>query len=345
VGAGGAVPPSTGDRELALELARLAGHRCRRVAAATVHLDAADPVRMAFIRADARTLFEVGSITKAMTGMLLADAIERTELTMTSTVGQLAPSLMGSAVATVTVQELCTHTSGLPRLPNNPRTVVRVAQFGLLGLDPYRGITASQVVAIAGRQKLRHRGRPAYSNLGAALLGQLLAERAGADFGVLLQQRIFTPVGMHGAGVATMQQKAAPGWSDAGLPRQPWVLDGYAPAGGVIATIGDLASLAVALLGQTAPGCLSTAAIPGVLSTRPDRRSGMFWIIDPLPAGGSITWHNGATGGYSSFFALFTDARQAVVVLANISRAGDQERIALGLVSSGDGSLRKMRRK
>jgi CubicO group peptidase (beta-lactamase class C family) len=329
----------TGDRELALELARLAGHRCRRVAAATVHLDAAVPVRMAFIGADARTLFEVGSITKAMTGMLLADAIERTELTITSTVGELAPSLAGSAVAAVTVQELCTHTSGLPRLPTNPRMVVRTAKFAMLGLDPYRGITASQVVAITGRQNLRHRGRRTYSNLGAALLGQLLAERGGVDFGVLLQQRIFTPVGMHGASVATMRHKATPGWSDTGLPRQPWVMHGYAPAGGVIATIGDLAKLAVALLGQTAPGYLSTAAIPGVLSARPNRRSGMFWIIDPLPTGGSMTWHNGATGGYSSFFALFPDTRQAVVVLANISRGADQERIALGLASQGDNSL------
>jgi CubicO group peptidase (beta-lactamase class C family) len=136
-----------------------------------------------------------------------------------------------------------------------------------------------------------------------------------------------------------MQRKAAPGWSDAGLPRQPWVMDGYAPAGGVIATIGDLARLAVGLLGQTAPGYLSTAAIPGVLSTRPDRRSGMFWVIDPLPAGGSMTWHNGATGGYSSFFALFPDTRQAVVVLANISRGADQQRIALGLASRGDSPL------
>jgi CubicO group peptidase (beta-lactamase class C family) len=203
----------TGDQELAPELTRLAGPRCRRVAAATVHLDAAVPVRTAFIRADAGTLFEVGSITKPMTGMLLADAIERTELTMTSTVGQLVPSLAGSAVATVTVQELCTHTSGLPRLPASPRMAVRVARFGLLGLDPYRGITASQVIAVTGRQNLQHRGQRTYSNLGAALLGQLLAERAGVDYGVLLQQRIFMPVGMHGARVATIQQKAAPGWS------------------------------------------------------------------------------------------------------------------------------------
>lgn len=287
---------------------------------------------MAFIRADAGTRFEVGSITKVMTGMLLADAIERGELTIASTVGQLAPSLAESAVASVTAQELCTHTSGLPRLPGNPRTMVRLAQFVMLGLDPYRCITASQVLAMAGREELRYRGRSAYSNLGAALLGQLLAKRAGADFGTLLHQRIFAPVGMRSARIATLQQKAAPGWSGAGLPRQPWVQDGYAPAGGVIATVADLARLAVALLSQTAPGWRSMAAVPGVLTNRPDRRSGMFWVISSLPDGGSMTWHNGATGGYSACLALFPDSHRAVVVLANISRAADQERIALGLV-------------
>ncbi len=289
---------------------------------------------MAFIRADAGTLFEVGSVTKAMTGMLLADSIERAELAMNSTVSELLPSLTGSAAATVTVQELCTHTSGLPRLPRNLGMAVRVALFAFLGVDPYRGITASQVIAVAGRQDLRHPGRVAYSNLGAALLGQLLAERAGADFGALLQARIFMPLGMRGAGVATRQRHAAPGWSSGGLPRQPWVLDGYAPAGGVIATIDDLATLAVALLSHTAPGWLSMTAVPGVVTSRPGRRSGMFWIIDPLPGGRTMTWHNGATGGYSAFFALFPETRQAVIVLANISRPSDQQRIALGLARS-----------
>jgi CubicO group peptidase (beta-lactamase class C family) len=289
---------------------------------------------MAFIRSDAGTLFEVGSLTKAMTGMLLADAIERAELTMSSTVGEVLPVLVGSAVATVTVQELCTHTSGLPRIPANPGTVLRATRFAFLGLDPYRGVTASQVVAISGKQHLLHRGRAAYSNLGAALLGQLLAERAGADFAALLHKRIFMPVGMRSARVATRQQKAAPGWSDAGLPRQPWVMGGYAPAGGVIATIDDLARLAVALVNRTAAGYLSMAPLPGVMTSRPGRRSGMFWIIDSRPDGSTMTWHNGATGGYSSFFALFPEARQAVVALANISRPLDQQRIALGLAEA-----------
>jgi len=294
---------------------------------------------MAFIRSDAGTLFEVGSLTKALTGMLLADAIERAELTMNSTVGEVLPALSGSAVATVSVQELCTHASGLPRLPANLGMAIRVARYGVLGLDPYRGVAPSRVIAVAGRQHLRHRGQAAYSNLGAALLGQLLAARAGADFGALLQMRIFMPVGMRCASVATRLRKAAPGWSGAGLPRQPWVLDGYAPAGGVIATIDDVARLAAALLSQTAPGCLSMTAVPGVITSRPDRRSGMFWIIDSRPDGSTMTWHNGATGGYSSFFALFPETRQAVVALANISRPLDQQRIALGLARSA-GMLR-----
>lgn len=327
-------PLATGDRELASELARLAAPRCRRVAAAAIDLDAAVPVRTAFIRADAGTRFEVGSITKALTGMLLADAIERAELTMDSTVGELLPTLAASAAATVTVRELCTHTSGLPRLPSNARTVIRVARYAFVGLDPYRGIAASRLVAMTATEDLRHRGRAAYSNLGAALLGQMLAKRAGTEFGALLQARVLTPVSMRCASVATRQQHAAPGWSSAGLPRQPWVLDGYAPAGGVIATIDDLAQLAVALLSRTAPGCSSLAAVPGVMTSRPDRRSGMFWIIDSRPDGSSMTWHNGATGGYSAFFALFPETRRAVAALASISRGSDQQRIALGLAKS-----------
>jgi CubicO group peptidase (beta-lactamase class C family) len=264
--------------------------------------------------------------------MLLADSIERAELTLDSTVGELLPALAGSAAATVNVRELCTHTSGLPRLPRNLGTVIRVAQFALLGLDPYRGAAVSRVLALAGRQELRNRGRATYSNLGAALLGQLLAERAGADFAPLLQTRIFTPVGMRCAAVATRQQRAASGWSAAGLPRRPWVLGGYAPAGGVIATIDDLARLLVGLLSQTAPGCSSMTAVSGVMTSRPGRRSGMFWIIDPLPDGSVMTWHNGATGGYSAFVALFPETRRAVAALANTSRVADQQRIALGLV-------------
>jgi CubicO group peptidase (beta-lactamase class C family) len=327
-------PVATGDPVLAPQLARLAGRRSRRAAAVTIDLDAPVPVRSAFIRADAGTLFEAGSVTKALTGMVLADAIERGELSMESTAAELLPVLAPTRAGTLTVRELCTHTSGLPRLPTDVRTAARTLLLGVAGLDPYRGTAPSRVITLAGRQQLRRRGRAAYSNLGAALLGQLLAGRAGCSFPDLLRARVLAPLGMSAAAVATSQHKAAPGWSAAGWPRAPWLLDGYAPAGGVITTIGDLARLMTALLDRTAPGCGSLTPVPGVQTTRPGRRSGMFWMIDALPSGRAMIWHNGATGGYSAFLAIFPETRQAVAVLASVSRPGDQQRIALGLARS-----------
>jgi CubicO group peptidase (beta-lactamase class C family) len=74
--------------------------------------------------------------------------------------------------------------------------------------------------------------------------------------------------------------------------------------------------------------------VPDVETTRPNRRSGLFWMIDSLPSGNAMIWHNGATGGYSAFLAIFPETRQAVAVLASVSRPGDQQRIALGLARS-----------
>jgi CubicO group peptidase (beta-lactamase class C family) len=64
------------------------------------------------------------------------------------------------------------------------------------------------------------------------------------------------------------------------------------------------------------------------------RRSGMFWMVDSLPSGNVMIWHNGATGGYSAFLAVFPEARRAVAILASVSRPADQQRIALGLARS-----------
>jgi CubicO group peptidase (beta-lactamase class C family)/predicted kinase len=325
-------PAATGDPWVAAELTRLAARRTRRLAVAVIDLDAPAPLRSAFVRAGARTRFEVGSVTKALTGMLLADAIERGELSMDTTVGEVLPAVAGSEVATVSVRELCAHTSGLPRLPRDVRTVARAVEFGLFGLDPYRGASPGGVVALAARQRLRRRGCPVYSNLGAALLGQLLAERAGRGYASLLRDRVLTPLAMSTAAVATPRDKVPHGWSATGLPRQAWVLGGYAPAGGVIATIDDMAKLAIALLDRTAPGASSMDPLDGIDEPSPARRHGIFWIVDPTPDGSAMVWHNGATGGYAAFVALFPGARRAVVALGNTSRPSDLQRIALALV-------------
>jgi CubicO group peptidase (beta-lactamase class C family) len=324
---------AVGNQELGAQLSALAGRGTRSLAVALIDVGVSPNTRFAFIDAEAETRFEIGSITKALTGMLLAVAIERGEISMESKISTILNNCSDSEFGSITVKELCTHTSGLPRLPRSHLTFVRGMQFLVLGSDPYRGITSSEVLRLASRQWLRHRGQWRYSNLGAAVLGQLLTKVADTDYASLLRERIFLPIGMNSSSVANPDETAPHGWSSAGLRRAPWIMNGYAPAGGVISTVNDMSLLVTALLDGSAPGRDSLIPIAGVESDGPNRATAMFWIIDSLPGTErTMAWHGGETGGHSAFLALFLQASRSVVVLANVARGNDQRRIALSLM-------------
>lgn len=322
-------PDGQDDRDLTADLMSLAGRRARRTAAALVELAALPTIRFACIDAEPETRFEVGSITKGLTGMLLADAIDRGEVSLDTTVGDLLPGEEGTQFGSISLKELCTHTSGLPRMPRGPFTFLRGARFLLLGTHPYRGMTARGLLRAAARQRLRGRGEYSYSNVGGAVLGLLLALRAGADYGPLITERIFAPLGMTASVVAGPDQTAPPGWSSTGRRRPPWTtMGGFAPAGGVISTLGDMTRLAVALLDGSAPGLGSLTPIDGVRTAGPNRASGMFWVIESDPGTDrTMIWHNGQTGGYSSFLGLAPHSGRAMIVLVNVSRASERQQI------------------
>jgi CubicO group peptidase (beta-lactamase class C family) len=305
------------------------------MAVAVIDMATVPPGRFAFIDADTGTPFEIGSITKALTGMLLADAVERGEISLDTLVGDLVPAASTDPFGSITVRELCTHTSGLPRLARHPLAFLRTLRFGLLQLDPYRGSSPADVLSLAARQTLVDRGRHRYSNLGGAVLGQLLAIACSSPYPSLLADRILHPLGMTSSAVATRGAAAPHGWSPSGLPRQPWVMDGYAPAGGVVSTIGDMARLAGALLDGSAPGLASLNPIETVPTESPHRARGMFWVVDSVPGTGrSVVGHLGRTGGYSALFALLPRTRRAVVILENVSRGPqERQRLAFGLVA------------
>ncbi len=316
-------PPTHGDPDLAVELEVLAPGRATRVAGAVIDVSGVSGVpmtRLAFAGADTSTRFEIGSISKALTGMLLADAVERGEISLETEVGDVIVTVAGTDFGSITMKELCTHTSGLPRMPRGPRTFLGGVGLAVLGFDPYRGIDPSDLLRQAARQRLANRGRRQYSNLGAAVLGQVLAIAAATDFPSLLSRRILAPVGMDASVVARPGDSAAPGRSPSGRGRRPWIVDGYAPAGGVISTIEDMARLAEAVLDGSAPGLTSVEPIDGDPDDDPRRTIGMLWDVISLPEdGGTIVGHNGRTGGYSSLLALLPRAQRAVIVLVSVS--------------------------
>jgi CubicO group peptidase (beta-lactamase class C family) len=327
-------PSSAADPVLATRLHDVAKVIAGRLAVAVVDLGAEDPVRFALVRAAADTLFEIGSITKGLTGMALADAVSEGRLSLDTRVGDVVPTSEGTDLASVTLLELATHTSGLPRMPAGGMGPTWAFPLTLLGRNPYRHAPMS-VIELASRQRLEGRGHRRYSNLGGAVAGEVVATAMATRYPTLLAERIFGPVGMKASAVSSDAQCAPWGRSSLGLPREPWVIRGYAPAGGVVSTIDDMARLATGLLDGSAPGLAATYPIEGIPTDIPNRRTALFWIIDDPPSQTpTITWHNGGTGGYSSFLALMPEAGRAVIALQSVAgRSQRLRRIALDLAT------------
>jgi CubicO group peptidase (beta-lactamase class C family) len=188
---------------------------------------------------------EIGSITKSMTGWLFADMVGRGEVAPSTTLAEVYPDLTGELAAT-TLEELATHTSGLPRLS----TRAHVASFwtNLTYGNPYAKDTPESLLQDASSTWLRTpRGEYSYSNLGYALLGNALATVAGEAYPELLAERVTGPLGMTATAAAPPELPAdrARELGADGRPSTPWSSTGSTPAGiGVYSTPQDLGRLA-----------------------------------------------------------------------------------------------------
>ncbi len=268
---------------------------------------------------------ELGSITKTFNGMLLADAVGRGEVTADDRLDLHVSELDGTPAGGVTLAELASHRSGLPRLP--PSTGVKAMIATLTNGNPYAADTRASVLDQVRSIDLEDRGTVSYSNLGATLLGFALADAAGyEDWAAYARDRLLDPLGMSHtvfAGTAPeVPPGATPGWRTVGLPAAQWVSPGFQPAGSSTwTTTRDLARYAQAVLRGTAPGM---SALDGrfEVDTTGDgstTRIGYHWFTTS-DGDRSVTWHNGGTGGFSTMLALDREAGSAVWVVGNTPR-------------------------
>src|SRR5687767_12715314 len=142
---------------------------------------------------DGDTLFEIGSITKVFTSLLLADMIQKGEVALTDPVAKYLPETVRMPERggkKITLEHLATHTSSLPRLPAN--------MFPRDPANPYADYTTGQLYEfLSSTELMRDIGEKyEYSNLGVGLLGHALARRAGMSYETLVRMRILEPLGM-----------------------------------------------------------------------------------------------------------------------------------------------------
>lgn len=276
-------------------------------------------------KVDGDTVFEVGSVSKAFTGLLLANMVHRGEVKLDDPIAKYLPASVKVPQRKdrqITLLDLATHTSGLPRLPDNLSPAD--------DQDPYADYTVEQMYEfLTGYTLTRDIGATyEYSNYGAGLLGHILGLRAGTTYESLLIDRICVPLKMSDTAVtlsASMKSRLAQGHNAKGRPVAAWNIISLAGAGGIRSTADDLVKLAVACLGlaQTplAPA-MELAETPRRDAGSKSTRMGLGWHITSRH-GKVLIWHNGATGGYHSYLGLDKKNKRAVVVLANTQSSID----------------------
>ncbi|HEV7243296.1 MAG TPA: serine hydrolase [Thermoanaerobaculia bacterium] len=283
---------------------------------------------------DGNTLFEIGSVTKVFTSLLLADAVARGEVALTDPVAKYLPATVKvpeRGGKKITLQDLATHTSALPRLPAN-LTPANAE-------NPYADYTVAQMYDFLSKYELSRDigAQYEYSNLGAGLLGHALARRAGKDYETLVRERITAPLAMKSTTVAiseALKPRLASGHDAQLQPAANWDLPTLAGAGALRSSANDMLTFLAAFLGyEKSP---LAPAMASMLTTRkPTGNDGLKialgWHVASKD-GREIVWHNGGTGGYRSFIGFDPKSRTGVVVLSNAATAAGPDDIGRHLL-------------
>jgi CubicO group peptidase (beta-lactamase class C family) len=289
---------------------------------------------------DGETLFEIGSITKVFTGLLLAEAVRRGEVKLDDPANKHLPAelqLKAHEDGPATLLDLATHRSGLPveppgigRLAHNPA-------------DPYADFDRKKLVKLLA--ELTPENPPGkksrYSNLGAGVLGHALVHAARAEsYDALVRERICKPLGLKDTAEAlTGAQRArlAAGRNEDGDRTDPWDFATLEACGGLRSTADDMLRFAAAALGET-KSPLAEAFRTSQAPRRPAGdlgEIGLFWHVTKSPwVGAPMVWHNGGTGGYVSMLALVPETKTAVVVLTAMDLRNPNDKLALDVLKA-----------
>jgi CubicO group peptidase (beta-lactamase class C family) len=271
------------------------------------------------------TVFEIGSITKAFTTTVLADMVTRGEAALDAQVDQYLPPevrLPSTNGKAITLLDLATHTSGLPRLPANLDPADNANPFADYTQEHLYMFLSSYVLPRDPGELYE------YSNLGMALLGHALARRAGLSYETLVVDRVLEPLKMHDTRISltpALQVRFTPGHDVSLAPQKPWELPALAGSGAFRSTARDLLTFLAAYsrsAGTPIGELVSLALEPRRSAGNPLVSVGLGWHIVEQK-GERIGVANGQTGGYAAFAAFSTSSGTSVVVLSNSSRSID----------------------
>ncbi|MFZ6708242.1 serine hydrolase domain-containing protein [Undibacterium sp. TC9W] len=267
---------------------------------------------------DGDTLFEIGSITSAFTGVAMMDMAEKNEIRLKEPIETYLPDgvrIPYNDDRKITAADLSAHRSGLPALPGN------ISQNG--SENPYAAYTSSKAYEFLSGYQMKYDvgSRYTYSSFGNGLLGQVLSQRAGTDYDTLIKNRVTTPLGMTATSVnlsADMQKRMATGYSSkAQFAAAPaWNFTSFEGAGGLRSSANDMLKFLAANMGQSKT-TLNTTMHKLQIPFEMGNRLLFVWGGYNNKFDSSILGLEGKTGGYSSYIAFDKKVGKGVVILSN----------------------------
>ncbi len=282
---------------------------------------------------DEETIFEIGSVTKTFTALLLAHAIQTGLAGADDDIRKYLngnfPNLELNGKP-ITLKQLANHTSGLPRLPGDLEN-----QPDYTPTDPYKNYSKKMLLDFLKQFKPeREPGKVAeYSNLGIAVLGMLLENIYKKSYAQLIVEHITTPNQMKSTFIIVPESEAkrvALGYDDKGHYAPAWHLGDIAPAGGISSTAKDMMAYMLANMEEKAPAYKLVHQV--TFSQTEKQQTAYVWAITTLKNGNKLICHNGQTAGASSFCSYIPETGTILVLLSNT--AGGVDELAIQLLKA-----------
>ncbi|MFP2959731.1 serine hydrolase domain-containing protein [Myxococcus sp. 1LA] len=266
----------------------------------------------------ANALFALGELTQVFTGALLALLVDQGKARLDMPLSEVIPRslLTDDTASRITLEQLATHTSGMPHLPPN------LEQGPQSQVDPF------------GHYDARHLGeffqgyqppwppprRHAPSILGMGVLGHALSRRAGFNYGHALRDLLFKPLGMTDTTLRLTEEqepRLAPGHTARGKPVPTWTFPALPGAGAAYSSAPDLLRFLDANLGRGDAGIVRALPLTHVpRAEAPPGKAGLGWSVTQV-RGQPVVWRSSVMGGYTGFFGFAAAADAGVVLLAN----------------------------
>ncbi|MBE2286648.1 MAG: serine hydrolase [Prosthecobacter sp.] len=288
-----------------------------------LHFALAGKVQEAKGAAPEKILFEIGSISKVFTGLLLAQAVVEKKVTLETTIGSLLEPKVKFAdarVAAITLKQLSTHTSGLPRLPDNLAASMKNED------DPYADYDEKLLFDYLSKAKLDKDGphECSYSNLGVGLLGHLLGRVYQTPWNDLVVTKVCLPLGMKDTAVEPGAHvvRAAP--HAGGEVVKPWHIDALAGAGALRSHAADMMKFGEAMLNPEKTPLKEAFAMmmtPQADAAAMGGKIGLGVFIGRFN-GDQVFNHDGGTGGFCSGLQVIPAKGIVRVALINNNSIG-----------------------